>query len=255
MLQPIGFDIELKQLEAAAVTDALNNGEYEVAISNNCWATGDPNYQIRRTLGSDSVLQGTQHGSYNNPEVDALLDQAQVELDPQTQIDLYNQAQAIGVEEVAIAPLFDQQTIIAYKPWVRGLSQRIAYAPTLETIVSGRSRLVDELQRWRRPRDAASHGPHVRRNEWRSNQMSGLRDYLGDKRAAILRSDARLQNGERARPLRCSCRRMSRPKDAAACAVFAFAIIRFWRIPVPTLPDSISGRPRRSCSSACSAPV
>ncbi len=38
------------------------------------------------------------------------------------------------MEEVAIAPLFDQQTIIAYRPWVRGLSQRIAYAPTLETV-------------------------------------------------------------------------------------------------------------------------
>lgn len=134
VLQPIGFDIELKQLEAAAVTDALNNGEYEVAISNNCWATGDPNYQIRRTLGSDSVIQGTQHGSFHNEEVDALLDQAQVELDPQKQIDLYKQAQAIGVDQVAIAPLFDQQTIIAYKPWVHGLSQRIAYAPTLETV-------------------------------------------------------------------------------------------------------------------------
>ena len=134
VLQPIGFDVELKQLEAAAVTDALNNGEYQVAISNNCWATGDPNYQVRRTIGSDSVLQLTQHGGYNNPAVDQLLNEAQVELDPARQAELYKQAQAIAVEEVAIAPLFDQQTIIAYKPWVRGLSQRIAYAPTLETV-------------------------------------------------------------------------------------------------------------------------
>jgi peptide/nickel transport system substrate-binding protein len=134
VLQPIGFDVELKQLEAAAVTDALNTGDYQVAISNNCWATGDPNYQVRRTIGSDSVVQLSQHGSYYNPTVDDLLNQAQVELDPAKQIELYKQAQSIGVEEVAIAPLFDQQTIIAYKPWVRGLSQRIAYAPTLETV-------------------------------------------------------------------------------------------------------------------------
>jgi peptide/nickel transport system substrate-binding protein len=134
VLQPIGFDVELKQLEAAAVTDALNNGQYQVAISNNCWSTGDPNYMVRRTIGSDSVLQAAQHGGYNNPEVDALLNSAQVELDPAKQIELYKQAQAIATDEVAIAPLFDQQTIIAYKPWVRGLSQRIAYAPTLETV-------------------------------------------------------------------------------------------------------------------------
>ena len=134
VLQPIGFDVELKQLEAAAVTDALATGAYTVAISNNCWATGDPNYQVRRTIGSGSVLQTTQHGGYHNPEVDRLLDEAQVELDPARQIELYKQAQAIATEEVAIAPLFDQQTIIAYKPSVRGLSQRIAYAPTLETV-------------------------------------------------------------------------------------------------------------------------
>jgi ABC-type transport system substrate-binding protein len=103
-------------------------------ISNNCWATGDPNYQIGRTLRSNSVIQGTQHGGYNNPTVDALLDAAQVELDPAKQVADYKQAQAIGNEEVAIAPLFDQQTIIAYRPWVRGLSQHIAYAPTLETV-------------------------------------------------------------------------------------------------------------------------
>lgn len=134
VLQPIGFDVELKQLEAAAVTDALNNGQYQVAISNNCWSTGDPNYMVRRTIGSTGTIQTTQHGSYNNPEVDALLDQAQVELDPAKQVELYKQAQGIALDEVAIAPLFDQQTIIAYKPWVRGLSQRIAYAPTLETV-------------------------------------------------------------------------------------------------------------------------
>ena len=56
------------------------------------------------------------------------------------QIELYKQAQAIAVDEVAIAPLFDQQTIIAYRPWVRGLTQRIAYAPSLETVYLVRTR-------------------------------------------------------------------------------------------------------------------
>ena len=134
VLQPIGFDVELKQVEAAAVTDALNNGQYQVAISNDCWASGNPDLQVRRTIGSGGTVQATRHGSYNNPEVDALLAQAAVELDPATQAELYRQAQAIAVQEVAIAPLFDQQTIIAYRPYVKGLAQRIAYAPTLETI-------------------------------------------------------------------------------------------------------------------------
>ncbi len=134
ILQPIGFDVELKQLEAAAVTDSLNTGDYQLAFTNQCWSTGDPNYMVRRTIGSTSLLQSTQHGGYNNPEVDALLDAGQSSLDPQARVDAYKAAQAIALSEAAIAPLFDQQTIIAYKPWVRGLSQRVAYAPTLETV-------------------------------------------------------------------------------------------------------------------------
>jgi peptide/nickel transport system substrate-binding protein len=134
VLQPIGFNITLKQLEPAAVTDALTQGQFDIAISNNCWSSGEPNYMIRRTVGSQSAVQGTQHGGYNNPDVDALLDQAQVELDPAKQIALYKQVQAIANNEAAIAPLFDQETIIAYRPWIRGLTQHIAYSPSFDTV-------------------------------------------------------------------------------------------------------------------------
>lgn len=134
ILQPVGFDVNLVQQESAVVTETLTAGEYDVAIHNGCWSSGEPNYQIRRTIGADSTIQSVYHGGYNNPEVEALLDQALVELDPAKQADLYKQAQAIALEEVAIAPLFDQETIIAYRPFVRGLSQRIAYEPTLELV-------------------------------------------------------------------------------------------------------------------------
>jgi len=134
ILHPAGFDVTLVQQELAVVTESLTQGNWQLSLYNNCWSSGEPNYQIRRTLGSDSALHATIHGGYNNPEVDALLDQALVELDPDVQINLYKQAQAIGLEEAAIAPLYDQETIIAYRPFVKGLTQRIAYAPTFETV-------------------------------------------------------------------------------------------------------------------------
>lgn len=134
ILQPVGFDVNLVQQELAVVTEQLTQGNWQLSLYNNCWSSGEPNYQIRRTLGSDSALHATNHGGYNNPEVDALLDQALVELDPDVQVELYKQAQAIGLEEAAIAPLFDQETIIAYRPYVKGLTQRIAYAPTFDTV-------------------------------------------------------------------------------------------------------------------------
>ncbi|MGH2548701.1 MAG: ABC transporter substrate-binding protein, partial [Thermomicrobiales bacterium] len=134
VLQPVGFNIELKQVETAAATDLRNNGDFDFVFSANCWATGDPNYQIGRTVNSQSLLNLTQHNGYNNPQVDELLAQARIEIDPIKQHDLYNQIQVIANTEAAVIPLYDQQTITAAKSYVSGLSQHIAYAPTLDTV-------------------------------------------------------------------------------------------------------------------------
>jgi peptide/nickel transport system substrate-binding protein len=134
ILQPIGFDVTLKQQESTAVTETLKEGNYDFVISNSCWATGDPNYILRRTLGADSAIEKTNHGGYNNPEVEKLLNEGQIETDPAKRAEIYKQVQAIGNADVPIAPLFDQETIIASRPYVQGLTQHIAYAPSFETI-------------------------------------------------------------------------------------------------------------------------
>jgi len=85
-------------------------------------------------VSSTNALNTTQHNGYNNPQVDELLAQARVEIDPAKQKDLYNQIQVIANNEVVIVPLYDQQTITAAKSYVSGLSQHIAYAPTLDTV-------------------------------------------------------------------------------------------------------------------------
>ena len=136
MLRPLGIDLELKQFETAALNDARKQGEFDLVMANNCWATGDPNYILRRLMHSKSALQapGSQNGGYNNPEVDALLDQAMVEIDPARQKELYNRLQVIAAQEIPLSPLYDQVTITAAHAHVKGLSQRIAYAPTFDTM-------------------------------------------------------------------------------------------------------------------------
>ena len=133
-LKPLGFDVELKQMEAAALTDARNQGEFDLVLANNCWATGDPNYILGRLLHSKAALNTTQKQGYNNPEVDKLIDQARVTTDPAAQKKLYDRVEQIAANEFPLSPLFDQQTVIAARPFVKGLSQRIAYAPTFETV-------------------------------------------------------------------------------------------------------------------------
>jgi peptide/nickel transport system substrate-binding protein len=103
-------------------------------LGENCWATGDPDYILSRLLDSQSTINATQSGGYNNPEVDALLDQARVTTNLDEQVAIYQQIQAIGNRDVPVAPLFDQENIIAGTNRVKGLAERIAYAPTLETV-------------------------------------------------------------------------------------------------------------------------
>lgn len=134
LLQPIGIDLELKQLESAALTDARNNGEFDLVLGNYCWASGDPNYILGRITSSKSNQNVAQHGGYNNPEVDELLAKGLVEVDAKKRQEYYFRIQEIAAQELPIAPLYDQPTIIAYRPYVKGLSQRVAYAPTFETV-------------------------------------------------------------------------------------------------------------------------
>jgi peptide/nickel transport system substrate-binding protein len=134
LFQPLGIDIELKQLENAALTDARNNGEYDLVLANNCWASGDPNYQLGRLFSSTAALNDAQKNGYNDPEVDALLLEARTTVDPVQQQALYDQIQVITAAEIPVAPLWDQQTITAANSYVKGLSQHIAYAPTFDTV-------------------------------------------------------------------------------------------------------------------------
>jgi peptide/nickel transport system substrate-binding protein len=135
-LRPLGFDIELKQLETAALNDVRKTGDFDLVLANNCWSSGDPNYIMRRLMHSKSVIQapGSQNGGYNNPEVDKLLDDAMVEIDPVKQKAMYDKLQLIAAQELPLLPMYDQVTITAAQAKVKGLSQRIAYAPTFDTV-------------------------------------------------------------------------------------------------------------------------
>jgi peptide/nickel transport system substrate-binding protein len=136
LLKPLGIDVELKQQETAALNDTRKNGDFDLVFANNCWASGDPNYILRRLTHSKSALQapGNQNGGFNNPEVDKLLDQAMVETDPAKQNALYDRVQVVAQEGIALSTLYDQVTITAAHAYVKGLSQRIAYAPTFDTV-------------------------------------------------------------------------------------------------------------------------
>jgi oligopeptide transport system substrate-binding protein len=73
-------------------------------------------------------------GNYSNPDVDALLDRAGVELDEPTRFNLYQQAEQIVVNEAACLPLWFGKTYLLIKPYVKNYKLDIQGIPTLRDV-------------------------------------------------------------------------------------------------------------------------
>jgi oligopeptide transport system substrate-binding protein len=85
---------------------------------------GDYNdaYTFAELLRSDSSQNDS---GWSNPEYDALLDKAKVELDPQTRAEYMQQAERIMLAEAPIVPLYFYVSKHLIKPWVKGFEPNI----------------------------------------------------------------------------------------------------------------------------------
>jgi oligopeptide transport system substrate-binding protein len=60
------------------------------------------------------------YGEYSNPVLDALLDQAATELDAETSLSMYRQAEQMLVDDAVVLPLWFGRSYILVKPYVKG---------------------------------------------------------------------------------------------------------------------------------------
>ena len=74
------------------------------------------------------------NGGYSNPEVDALLDMANVELDSELSLALYQQAEQELVSDAACLPLWFGQNYILVKPYVEGYELNPIGLPALNNV-------------------------------------------------------------------------------------------------------------------------
>jgi len=97
-LKPLGFDV--KVMEVQDIGAATKNGMFDAAMkSNNTLPTGNPLYEYNRLLitgGSDNA------GMYTNPQLEDLVKQMRLELDPAKSRDLSLKVQAIVKQDVPV---------------------------------------------------------------------------------------------------------------------------------------------------------
>jgi oligopeptide transport system substrate-binding protein len=90
----------------------------------------DSNNWLNEVFNSKS---GQNYAKFNNPDYDALVEEAAFEDDPDQRLDLYAQAEKILIDdEQAIAPIYYYTYVRLYKPWVTPVISPVSGDPIAE---------------------------------------------------------------------------------------------------------------------------
>jgi oligopeptide transport system substrate-binding protein len=113
--QNLGVEVEVRQLEPEWYIYHLSEEKDELFDMG--WIADYPH-----ASGFLSVLfktgSKTNYGGYSNPEVDSLLDEASLEQDTGTSLELYRQAEELLVEDACCIPLWFGENYYLIKPYV-----------------------------------------------------------------------------------------------------------------------------------------
>lgn len=121
--QNLGIEVDLQAREAAEFI--ANTGERETIPF---WTAGwiadypDPQDFLSTLLRTGAPLN---HVAYSNPQFDALCDEADAESDMAKRIPLYQQADQIAMDDVAVLPIFFRKQHYLVKPYVKGFQVNV----------------------------------------------------------------------------------------------------------------------------------
>jgi len=115
--QNLGVEVKVRQLEPSRFLYHLKEEKDEMFYMG--WIADYPHPQdfldVLFHTGTDN-----NYGEYSNPEVDALLDRANTELDKNLSLSLYQQAEQKLVTDAVCIPLWFGQNYILIKPYIKG---------------------------------------------------------------------------------------------------------------------------------------
>ncbi len=113
----LGVEVEVRQLEPQVFLYNLAEEKDEMFYLG--WIADYPHPQDFLDILFHSGVENN-YGGYSNPEVDALLERANVELEGEASLALYQQAEQIIVDDAACIPLWFGENYVLVKPYVRG---------------------------------------------------------------------------------------------------------------------------------------
>ncbi|ADI00750.1 glutathione ABC transporter substrate-binding protein [Salisediminibacterium selenitireducens] len=119
-LGDIGVDVEIEVLEWGAYLDETAEGNHDMFILGWTTVTADADYGMYALFHSSQVGSPGNRSFMENEELDAILDEARREADPDVRAALYEDAMEILVEEAPMSYLYHQNYLVGLRDEVQG---------------------------------------------------------------------------------------------------------------------------------------
>jgi len=127
----LGVEVKVRQLEPERFLYYLMEEKDEMFDMG--WIADYPHPQDFLDVLFHSGTENN-YGEYSNPEVDALMDRANVEPDKEAALGLYQQAEQLLVEDAACLPLWFGKNYVLTKPYVSGYKLNLMGFAMLNTV-------------------------------------------------------------------------------------------------------------------------
>lgn len=137
-LREVGIALDLRSMEFATFFSDVTKGAFQMFSLR--WIGGNQDPDIFEYVFHSSSVppQRANRGYYSNPRVDALLDEARTEVDPQKRKPLYDQVQKILAEDLPYINLWYLDNVVVHRKQVQDLkimpSGDYSYLKTVELV-------------------------------------------------------------------------------------------------------------------------
>ena len=128
-----GITVNIRQWEFQALMEEIKKGEFEMILLGWSPSTGDADQGLYPVFHSSQFPPNSNRAFYDNQEVDALLEDAKKEIDPDKRAELYKQAQQIIMDEAPWTFLYYPKQALAYRSNISG----IEILPTEHILLGG----------------------------------------------------------------------------------------------------------------------
>ncbi|GKV70562.1 glutathione ABC transporter substrate-binding protein [Sporosarcina sp. NCCP-2716] len=113
-LKGIGVNVEIQVMEYGAYIDEVDGGKHQMFIGGWGNATGDGDYNQYNLFHSDSIGSPGNHFYYQNPEVDKLIEQGRVEMEPAKREEIYKEAMQKEMDDAVYVPIRNYEHLAVY---------------------------------------------------------------------------------------------------------------------------------------------